>query len=88
MQMRDTARASVPSLPLGTNGSNSVRSTLYSRDGRSSEDAQIAIMQPQGQPKSGLRNNYTDDLDVDEYENSRIVQERESEPRYRSGRAF
>lgn len=46
------------------------------------------MLQAQAPKGSGLRNNYTDDADRDEYENSRVVTERENEPRYRSGRAF
>ena len=89
MQMRDTARASLLSLPLGTHGSNSPRSTMYSRDGMSSEDSQLPILQAQTPKGSGLRNNVVDEQqERDDYENSRIVQERENEARYRSGRAF
>jgi hypothetical protein len=88
MQMRDTARASLLSLPLGTHGSNSPRNTLYSRDDMSSEDSQLPILPGQAPKGSGLRKNVADDQqERDDYENSRIVQERENEPRYRN-RAF
>jgi len=82
MQMRDTARASLLSLPLG--GTNSARSTLY--------DEQTPITQhPSQQARgSGLRKMSVDDVNSDgEMDLTNVVREREDDaPRFRSGRAF
>ena len=86
--MRDTARASLLSLPLGanTNGTNSARSTLYSRDGVSSEDSNLPMLQNAGPKGSGLRHQQYSEED---YQGAEPVREREDDgPRYRSARAF
>ncbi|KAG5643603.1 hypothetical protein DXG03_000611 [Asterophora parasitica] len=57
LQMRETARASILSLP--GNG-NSARSTMYSRDGAFSDDVQAPILQNSAPKASGLRH-YVDD---------------------------
>lgn len=59
--MRETARASILSLP--GNG-NSVRSTLYSREGAFSDDA--PILQNSAPKASGLRHYLADDNSSDE----------------------
>ena len=83
MQMRDTARASLLSLPLG-GGTNSARSTLY--------DEQSPITQhQQQQPKgSGLRKMSVDDVGSDgEMDLANVVRELDDDaPRFRSARAF
>ena len=89
--MRDTAQASLLSLPLGanTNGSNSARSTVYSREGIGSDESQIPILSA-GSKGSGLKHhNYAEETDPYEYENTAIVRERENDGlRYRSAQAF
>lgn len=85
--MRDTARASLLSLPLGanTNGTNSARSTLYSREG-ASEESNLPMLQNAGAKGSGLRHQQYSE---EEYEGVEPVRERDDDsPRYRSGRAF
>ncbi|OCB90650.1 hypothetical protein A7U60_g2085 [Sanghuangporus baumii] len=70
MQMRDTARASLLSLPNGASGSgsNSARSTLYSRDG-GSDESNMPILQNSGTKGSGLRHQqYTKSMEGDEYD--------------------
>lgn len=71
MQMRETARASVLSLP--GNGANSARSTIYSRDGYS-DDSQ-ALMQHTPPKSSGLRNYLPDDSA--EYEDGEMMRHSE-----------
>ncbi|KAI5123961.1 hypothetical protein M0805_006373 [Coniferiporia weirii] len=92
MQMRDTARASLLSLPLGanTNGTNSARSTLYSREGLSSDESHLPMLQNAGTRGSGLRHqNYGEDSERDEYDSNNIVRERENDGMgYRSAHAF
>ena len=56
--MRETARASILSLP--GNG-NSARSTIYSRDGAFSDDAHTPILQNAAPKASGLRYYLSDD---------------------------
>lgn len=56
--MRETARASILSLP--GNG-NSARSTMYSRDGAFSDDAHAPILQNAAPKASGLRHYLADD---------------------------
>ncbi|KAF9461321.1 hypothetical protein BDZ94DRAFT_1167869 [Collybia nuda] len=58
LQMRETARASILSLP--GNG-NSPRSTMYSRDGAFSDDAHAPIIQNAAPKASGLRHYLADD---------------------------
>ncbi|RDB16991.1 hypothetical protein Hypma_002678 [Hypsizygus marmoreus] len=59
LAMRETARASILSLP--GNGNSSARSTLYSRDGAFSDDVSAPIL-PNAAPKvSGLRHYLADD---------------------------
>ncbi|KAG6907903.1 hypothetical protein DXG01_006958 [Tephrocybe rancida] len=58
LQMRETARASILSLP--GNG-NSARSTMYSRDGAFTDDAQAPILQHAVPKASGLRHYLADD---------------------------
>lgn len=52
--MQETARNSLMSYPLGTNGNNSQRESLYSRDGINSEDSQLPMLHSAKQ-SSGLR---------------------------------
>ena len=89
--MRDTARASLLSLPLGgnTNGTNSARSTLYSQ-GVGSDESHLPILQGSAGRGSGLKHqNYNEDVDSYEYENAAVVKERENDGlRYRSAQAF
>lgn len=66
--MRETARASILSLP--GNG-NSVRSTMYSRDGAFSEDA--PILQNAAPKASGLRHYLSDD-GSSEYDEGLLMQ--------------
>ncbi|KAH8119384.1 hypothetical protein DFH11DRAFT_1564710 [Phellopilus nigrolimitatus] len=91
MQMRDTAHASLLSLPLGanTNGSNSARSTLYSREGLS-DDSHLPMIQNAGPRGSGLRHqNHADELEGEDYDSNNVVRERENDGvRYRSAQAF
>jgi len=68
LQMRETARASILSLP--GNG-NSVRSTVYSRDGAFSEDA--PILQNAAPKASGLRHYLSDDVSS-EYDEGLLMQ--------------
>lgn len=90
--MRDTARASLLSLPMGANttGSNSARSTLYSRDGMGSDESHTPILQNTGNRGSALKHqNYAEDTDGYEYDNTAVVKERENDGlRYRSAQAF
>ncbi|KAH0589359.1 hypothetical protein J132_05569 [Termitomyces sp. J132] len=58
LQMRETARASILSLP--GNG-NSTRSTMYSRDGAFTDDAHAPILQHAVPKASGLRHYLSDD---------------------------
>ncbi|KAF8070223.1 hypothetical protein FPV67DRAFT_1668101 [Lyophyllum atratum] len=58
LQMRETARASILSLP--GNG-NSPRSTMYSRDGAYTDDAQAPILANAAPKASGLRHYLADD---------------------------
>jgi len=90
LQMRDTARASLLSLPLGANNTDSVRSTLYSREGMSSEESQVPMLSTSQPKASGLRHHISEDGERDEDLNmNTMVTERENEgPRYRSGKAF
>ena len=90
LQMRDTARASLLSLPLGAQTPGSNRSTLYSREGMSSEESQLPMLQHAGPKGSGLKHqNYNEEMDRDEYDATNIVRERENDgPRFRSGQAF
>ena len=91
MQMRDTARASLLSLPMvgNTNGTNSARSTLYSQ-GMGSDESHLPILQGSVGRGSGLKHqNYKEDVDSYEYENATVVKERENDGlRYRSAQAF
>ena len=69
--MRDTARASLLSLPTGANGSgsNSARSTLYSRDGGSDESNMPMLQQGAGAKSSGLRHQqYAESFEGDDYD--------------------
>ena len=78
--MRETARASILSLP--GNG-NSVRSTMYSRDGAFSEDA--PILQNAAPKASGLRHYLSDD-GSSEYDEGLLMQPgRKVEGRFWSG---
>lgn len=58
-QMRETARASILSLP--GNGGNSARSTMYSRDGLSGDESQAPILQHAAPKASGLRHYLSED---------------------------
>ena len=72
MQMRDTARASLLSLPTGANtgGTNSARSTLYSRDGFASDESHAPMLQASGKGGSGLRHQqYAESWEGDSYDN-------------------
>jgi len=68
LQMRQSARASILSLP--GNG-NSARSTMYSRDGALSDETPI-LQNAAAPPKSGLRNYLADDSS--EYDEGMIMQ--------------
>jgi len=70
LQMRETARASILSLP--GNG-NSVRSTMYSRDGTFSDDAHTPILQNAAPKASGLRHYLSDDGSA-EYDEGLMLQ--------------
>ncbi|KZT32231.1 hypothetical protein SISSUDRAFT_1067099 [Sistotremastrum suecicum HHB10207 ss-3] len=64
MQMRDTARASILSLPrdgASTVGTNSPRGSAYSRVGLTSEDSSLPLVQHAASNPSGLRNQVSDD---------------------------
>lgn len=58
LQMQETARHSIMTLPQGGNGSP--RSTLYSRDGANSEDSQLPMLTAQSK-SSALRHQFSDD---------------------------
>ncbi|EJD02985.1 uncharacterized protein FOMMEDRAFT_123111 [Fomitiporia mediterranea MF3/22] len=96
LQMRDTARASLLSLPMGgglnTNGTNSNRSTLYSRDGGfGPDDSNYPILPQQGAKGSGLRYQQyaAESSEVDSYDGGYMHEPSQQEGmRYRSGQAF
>lgn len=71
LQMQETARHSLMSLPL-TGGGQSPRSTIYSRDGAQSEDSQLPMLAPQSK-SSALRHQFSDD-GFDGSEESIIIQ--------------
>ncbi|GJE95852.1 hypothetical protein PsYK624_120430 [Phanerochaete sordida] len=71
MQMQETARHSIMSLPGG--GPNSPRSTLYNRDGTQSEDSQIPMLNPQSK-SSALRHQLSDDGFDDGSQESIMIQ--------------
>lgn len=60
MQMQETARMSLMSLPLPGNASQ--RTSLYSRDGINSEDSQVPMLHAAS--KSSALRNYVSDADV------------------------
>ena len=75
MQMRDTARASLLSLPagggMGSTGSNSNRSTVYSRDGFASDDSNLPMLQNNGTIRSsGLRHQHYAESEETDYDTS------------------
>ena len=71
LQMQETARLSLMSLPTG--GLHSPRSTLYSRDGIQSEDSQIPMLNPQSK-SSALRHQLSDDGFDDGSQESIMIQ--------------
>ena len=71
MQMQETARHSIMTLPAG--GPNSPRSTLYNRDGTQSEDSQIPMLNPQSK-SSALRHQLSDDGFDDGSQESIMIQ--------------
>ncbi|KAJ7096411.1 hypothetical protein C8R44DRAFT_889718 [Mycena epipterygia] len=75
LQMRQTARASILSLP--GNG-NSARSTMYSRDGMPSDEA--PILQHAAPKGSGLRHYMADDSS--EYEEGMMMQPKRDDGRF------
>lgn len=91
LQMRDTAHASMLSLPNGanTNGSNSARSTLYSQTGLASEDSNMPILQNSGGRGSNLRHQNYAESEASDIDTGNYVRERETDGmRYRSAQAF
>ena len=58
LQMQETARHSIMTAPPGGNGSP--RSTLYSREGVSSEDSQMPMLAPQSK-SSALRHQFSEE---------------------------
>ena len=89
--MRDTAHASMLSLPNGanTNGSNSARSTLYSQTGLASEDSNMPILQNSGGRGSNLRHQNYAESEASDIDTGNYVRERETDGmRYRSAQAF
>ena len=71
LQMQETARLSLMSLPSG--GIHSPRSTLYSRDGIQSEDSQVPMLNPQSK-SSALRHQLSDDGFDDGSQESIMIQ--------------
>ncbi|KAG6820989.1 hypothetical protein H0H93_008618 [Arthromyces matolae] len=78
LQMRETARASILSLP--GNG-NSARSTMYSRDGVFTDDAQAPILQHAVPKASGLRHYLSDDASS-EYDDGLVMPGRQVDNRF------
>ncbi|KII92094.1 hypothetical protein PLICRDRAFT_27352 [Plicaturopsis crispa FD-325 SS-3] len=74
MQMRETARASILSLPDRGSGANSRRSTLYSRDGHASYDSSAPIVQHAAGKGSGLRHYVGDGNDSGEFDEGIMMQ--------------
>ena len=70
LQMQETARHSLMSLPLS--GNHSPRSTVYSREGAQSEDSQMPMLAPQSKT-SALRHQFSDD-GFDASEESIVIQ--------------
>ena len=88
LQLRETARTSVLSLPLGATNSDSARSTLYSRAEISSDESQAPMLHNPQPKTSNLRYHRSDYSDRDD-DLGEVVEERENEgPRFRSGKAF
>ena len=71
LQMQETARHSIMTMPQGGNGSP--RSTLYSREGVNSEDSQMPMLNAQSK-SSALRHQFSDDGFNDGSEESIMIQ--------------